>query len=91
MSAAEFEAPQPAATQSADLLSVTAAASATKVNTSTGLAPSETVQELKQETASPPPTSSMEFLPLMMVSVYCSIGVIWAWLRASALYLLTES
>ncbi|KAN0061945.1 glycosyl transferase [Thecaphora frezii] len=31
--------------------------------------------------------SAMEFLPLMMVSVYCSVGVVWAWLRASSLYL----
>ncbi|CBQ68017.1 related to glucosyltransferase [Sporisorium reilianum SRZ2] len=36
-------------------------------------------------------SSSMEFLPLMMVSVYCSVGVIWAWLRASTLYLVSES
>jgi alpha-1,3-glucosyltransferase len=33
----------------------------------------------------------MEFLPLMMVSVYCSLGVIWAWMRASAVYLLSEA
>ncbi|GAC73845.1 glucosyltransferase - Alg8p [Moesziomyces antarcticus T-34] len=38
-----------------------------------------------------PSESSMEFLPLMMVSVYCSLGVIWAWMRASAVYLLSEA
>lgn len=34
--------------------------------------------------------NSMEFLPLMMISVYCSIGVIWCWLRFSFSYLLDE-
>jgi alpha-1,3-glucosyltransferase len=41
--------------------------------------------------ATVPLASSMEFLPLMLVSVYCSIGVVWCWLRASAIYLTKRS
>ena len=41
---------------------------------------------LEAETGS----STMEFLPLMLVSVYCAVGVVWAWLRASAIYLARE-
>lgn len=32
-------------------------------------------------------TAGMEFLPLMLTSVYCSIGLVWAFLRLSVLYL----
>ena len=32
-------------------------------------------------------TSAMEFLPLMMTSVYCALGLVWAFLRLSVLYL----
>lgn len=28
-----------------------------------------------------------EFLPLLITSVYCSIGVVWAFIRLSALYI----
>jgi alpha-1,3-glucosyltransferase len=31
-------------------------------------------------------SSSYEFLPLMMCSVYCAIGIVWSWLRLSFLY-----
>ncbi|KAI0772707.1 glucosyltransferase [Irpex lacteus] len=32
-------------------------------------------------------TSTMEFLPLMLTSVYCAVGLVWAFLRLSVLYL----
>jgi len=32
-------------------------------------------------------TSTMEFLPLMMTSVYCAFGLVWAFIRLSVLYL----
>ncbi|KAF7790905.1 hypothetical protein EIP86_001863 [Pleurotus ostreatoroseus] len=31
--------------------------------------------------------SAMEFLPLMMTSVYCAVGLVWAFLRLSVIYL----
>lgn len=31
--------------------------------------------------------STMEFLPLMMTSVYCAVGLVWAFLRLSVIYL----
>ncbi|TKY90830.1 hypothetical protein EX895_000828 [Sporisorium graminicola] len=84
-SPAEFDAPQPAAsTRSADLLSVPS--STANIAQSRPLS-----QKAKEEQDATPPSSSMEFLPLMMVSVYCSLGVIWAWLRASTLYLVSEA
>jgi alpha-1,3-glucosyltransferase len=30
---------------------------------------------------------TMEFLPLMLISVYCAIGISWSWLRLSWIYL----
>lgn len=30
---------------------------------------------------------SMEFLPLMLTSLYCALGIVWAWLRLSWVYL----
>lgn len=48
-------------------------------------APTKTMEELvdwDMEPAQP----SMQFLPLMATSVYCAIGIIWAWLRFSYLY-----
>ena len=82
---AEFDAPQTAVTL-ADLLSIPATPEARETDAA--------VEKEQKRSASPtePASSSwMEFLPLMMVSVYCSIGVIWAWIRASTLYLLSES
>lgn len=31
--------------------------------------------------------TAMEFLPLMLTSMYCSLGIIWAWLRLSWAYM----
>jgi len=31
--------------------------------------------------------SDLEFLPLMLTSVYCAVGLIWAFLRLSVIYL----
>lgn len=31
--------------------------------------------------------ASMEFLPLMLTSVYCAVGLTWAFMRLSVLYL----
>ncbi|KAF5333253.1 hypothetical protein D9611_002180 [Ephemerocybe angulata] len=36
-------------------------------------------------------SSNLEFLPLMVTSVYCSIGLIWAYLRLGFIYLFEES
>lgn len=33
--------------------------------------------------------SSMEFLPLMITSVYCAVGIVWSWVRLSVLYFTT--
>lgn len=30
---------------------------------------------------------TLEFLPLMVTSIYCAIGLVWAYIRLSALYL----
>lgn len=38
------------------------------------------------EAMGPPAKPAMEFLPLMATSVYCAIGISWAWLRLSYLY-----
>ena len=32
-------------------------------------------------------TTSMEFLPLMATSVYCAIGLLWAYIRLIFIYL----
>ena len=32
-------------------------------------------------------TSSLEFLPLMATSVYCAVGLVWAFVRLSVIYL----
>ena len=29
----------------------------------------------------------MEFFPLMLTSLYCALGIVWAWLRLSWVYL----
>lgn len=36
-------------------------------------------------------SGTMEFLPLMLTSVYCSIGLIWGFLRLGFIYLREES
>jgi hypothetical protein len=33
----------------------------------------------------------MEFLPLIFISIYCVMGIIWAWLRLSWSYLNVET
>lgn len=33
--------------------------------------------------------AAMEFLPLMMTSLYCALGIVWAWLRLSWVYMTT--
>lgn len=40
-------------------------------------------------TSSSVPESTLEFLPLMLTSVYCALGIVWAWLRLSWVYLTT--
>jgi alpha-1,3-glucosyltransferase len=32
--------------------------------------------------------AALEFLPLMLTSVYCAVGIVWAWLRLSWAYLI---
>ncbi|TFY59795.1 hypothetical protein EVJ58_g5552 [Rhodofomes roseus] len=34
-----------------------------------------------------PGTSALEFLPLMLTSVYCAVGLVWAFLRLSVIYI----
>ncbi|EPT02747.1 hypothetical protein FOMPIDRAFT_128814 [Fomitopsis schrenkii] len=34
-----------------------------------------------------PSTGALEFLPLMLTSVYCAIGLVWAFLRLSVIYI----
>ena len=31
--------------------------------------------------------SALEFLPLMVTSVYCAVGLVWAFVRLSVIYL----
>ncbi len=31
--------------------------------------------------------SPLEFLPLMLTSVYCAVGLVWAFIRLSVIYL----
>ncbi|KAG7097076.1 hypothetical protein E1B28_004462 [Marasmius oreades] len=37
------------------------------------------------------PTASMEFLPLMVTSVYCAIGLVWAYIRLIFVYIHDET
>ena len=32
-------------------------------------------------------TGALEFLPLMLTSVYCAVGLVWAFVRLSVIYL----
>jgi len=36
-------------------------------------------------------TAAMEFLPLMLTSVYCAIGLVWGFLRLMFIYLNEET
>ena len=38
-------------------------------------------------TAEPEVSGKLDFLPLMLMSVYCGIGVVWIWVKLSLLYL----
>ena len=35
-------------------------------------------------------TSALEFLPLMVTSVYCAVGLVWAFVRLSVIYLVRQ-
>ena len=35
-------------------------------------------------------SSALEFLPLMVTSVYCAIGLVWAFVRLSVIYLTSK-
>lgn len=41
----------------------------------------------ESETLASSGLSELEFLPLMLTSVYCAVGLVWAFLRLSYLYL----
>jgi alpha-1,3-glucosyltransferase len=32
-------------------------------------------------------STSMDFLPLLLTSVYCAIGLVWAFIRLGAVYI----
>ena len=34
---------------------------------------------------------SKEFLPLLLTSVYCAVGLVWAFIRLSAIYLRSQN
>ncbi|KAJ9476567.1 Dolichyl pyrophosphate Glc1Man9GlcNAc2 alpha-1,3-glucosyltransferase [Pseudozyma hubeiensis] len=91
VSSIELDAPRPAATQSTDLLSVQATSAHAQESDLADQVTSSDQKEKHRAEAAQVSSSSMEFLPLMMVSVYCSVGIIWAWMRASALYLSSEA
>ncbi|KAI5480557.1 alpha-1,3-glucosyltransferase, glycosyltransferase family 57 protein [Pseudohyphozyma bogoriensis] len=44
---------------------------------------------MEDKVVQPVVEASMEFLPLMLTSLYCSVGIVWAWLRLSWGYLRT--
>lgn len=48
------------------------------------------IKASSSENQIPTPSNSMEFLPLMIISVYCALGVVWSWLRFSYAYLYDE-
>lgn len=70
----------------ANVTSALAAASALPTSAGVpGLAESHTVPHAPGMSAGA--GASLEFLPLMLVSVYCAIGVVWSFVRFSAIYL----
>ena len=48
------------------------------------------IKASSSENQIPTPSNPMEFLPLMIISVYCALGVVWSWLRFSYAYLYDE-
>lgn len=48
---------------------------------------SQAAQQLGATVVEATEKATMEFLPLMMTSLYCSLGIIWAWLRLSWIYM----
>ncbi|EPQ26439.1 uncharacterized protein PFL1_06087 [Pseudozyma flocculosa PF-1] len=73
--------------QSAASTAVAASPTAAVAATADASIPAAAPPSTPPPVADPSSSAAMEFLPLMLVSVYCAIGVVWAWLRASSLYL----
>ncbi|THH33589.1 hypothetical protein EUX98_g552 [Antrodiella citrinella] len=57
------------------------------VNTSNGDVPGDFVTSISGTEGVVEVSAGMEFLPLMMTSVYCAIGLVWAFVRLSVIYL----